>query len=343
MTALAITTDERGPARVVHHATALFVAATLAAFGLAVAAPLLVTVAGLAVFGVPHTALEARYVIGRFAPRFGPRALLWWLAPISLVVAARLVGSGPVKQIEITVAVSVAVAAWVWATRRSPWLMAAGLVVLATIGVASLRAIAWFVVLVAFLHNLTPVPFLWEWAGPRRLAFRAVHLLWSVVVPVLILAGTCDSLLAHATAWAIPGAGTTADVAALYTPPPLLDSTWPLRFLATFAFLQTMHYFVWCLFVPAATGREAAAAAEVGPLMLLWRRPQFRVAVALAAVAATTLFVLDYATGRWIYGALASYHAYVEFPVLIVLGATALGAGPRIGERRDNQPGEQLR
>lgn len=343
MTALAITAGKRGAARVVHHATALFVAATLVAFGLAVAAPLLVTVAGLAVFGVPHTALETRYVIGRFAPRFGPRALLWWLAPISLVVAARLIGSGPAKQVEITVAVSVAAAAWVWATRNSPWLMASGLVILAAVGFASLSAIAWFVVLVAFLHNLTPVPFLWEWAGPRPRAFRAVHLLWSVVVPVLILSGACDSLLAHAAAWAVPAAGTTADVAALYTPPPLLDSTWPLRFLATFAFLQTMHYFVWCVFVPAATGREAAAAAEVGPLMRLWRRPQFLVIVALAAVAATALFVLDYATGRWIYGALASYHAYVEFPVLAVLAATALGAGPPIGRSQQNRPGEQLR
>lgn len=316
------------------HATTLFLAATAVAFGLAVAAPLLVTVVGLALFGLPHTALETRYVLGRFAPRFGPRALMWWLAPITLVVLARLVQVGPAKQIEITVAVTVAAAAWVWSTRGSPWLMAAGVVVLAACGFASLRAIAWFVVLVAFLHNLTPVPFLWEWAGPQRRGFRAVHLLWAVAIPALILSGACDALLAHAAGWALGGAGTTTDVAALYTPPPLLAGVWPLRFLATFAFLQTMHYVVWCGFVPTATGREAAAAARVGPLAQLWRRPRFLVVVAVAAIAATTLFTLDYATGRWIYGALASYHAYVEFPVLAVLAATALGAGPRLGRRQ---------
>lgn len=332
MTAIAIGAPQAEPA-VVRHGTAIFAAAAAVAFALAMAAPLLVTVVGLALFGLPHTALETRYVVGRFAPRMGPRALAWWLAPITLVVLARLVSAGPAKQIEIAVAVAVAAAAWVWATRGSPWLMVAGIVILAALGFASLWAIAWFVVLVAFLHNLTPVPFLWEWSGPRHLAFRVIHLVWAVGIPVLILSGACDALLTHAATWAVPGAGTTADVAALYTPPPLLTGMWPLRFLAAFAFLQTMHYVVWCGFVPAATAPEARKAAEVGPLAPLWRRRRFAVIVGAAAVAATVLFVIDYATGRWLYGALASYHAYVEFPVLAVLAATALGAGPLTGKR----------
>ncbi|MBX7160023.1 MAG: hypothetical protein K1X95_07000 [Acidimicrobiia bacterium] len=334
MTAFAIDTPRAEPP-VRRYGTALFAAAAAVAFALAMIAPLLVTVVGLALFGLPHTALETRYVVGRFAPRFGPRALAWWLAPITIVVIARLVRFGPAKQVEIGVAVAVAIAAWIWATRGSPWLMVSGAVVLAVLGFASLAAIAWFVVLVAFLHNLTPVPFLWEWSPPRRVGFRLVHLIWAVAVPALILSGACDGLLSHAAGWAVSGAGTTTDVAALYTPPPLLSGPWPLRFLATFAFLQTMHYVVWCAFVPAATAEESQAAARVGPLAPLWRRPPFLVVVAVAAAVATTLFVLDYTTARWMYGAIASYHAYVEFPVLAVLAATALGAGPAIRRRQE--------
>lgn len=317
-----------GEAPVVRHAAAAFAVAMSAALALAIVAPLPVAVIGLAVFGLPHTALETRYVVGRFSPRYGPRSLLLWLAPITVVVGARLLQTGPAKQVEVVVAAGLAAAAWVWATRRQALLMVVGVAVLAVAAFASLAALAWFVVVVAFLHNLTPVPFLWEWAGPRRWGFKTIHLVWAVGIPLLLLAGVFDPLLRHAAGWALPGAGTTADVAALYTPPPLLSGVWPLRFLAAFAYLQTMHYFVWCGFVPAASGTEAAAARELGPLRPLWRRRWFAALVTAAAVATTLLFALDYATGRWLYGAVASYHAYVEFPVLAVLAATALGAGP---------------
>lgn len=330
----------RGETLVVRHGTTVFVVAMSGALALAVVAPLPATVIGLAVFGLPHTALETRYVVGRFSPRYGPRSLLLWLAPITIIVAARLFQSGPAKQVEIVVATGLAAAAWVWATRRQPWLMFAGVAVLAIAAFASLGALAWFVVVVAFFHNLTPVPFLWEWAGPRRLPFKAVHLVWAVGIPLLLLSGLFDPLLRDAAGWTIPGAGSTADVAALYTPPPLLTGTWPLRFLAAFAFLQTMHYVVWCGFVPAATGTEARAAENLGPLRGLWRRRRFAVLVGAAAVATTVLFAIDYASGRWLYGALASYHAYVEFPVLAVLAATALGAG-RFRDRSDLTQQEQ--
>lgn len=318
---------DSGDPLVVRHGTALFVAAAVVAAALAMAAPLPVAVIGLAVFGLPHTALETRYVVGRFAPRYGPRSLLLWLAPITIVVVARLVQVGSAKQVEVIVAAGLAAGAWVWASRGQPWVAVAGVAVLAVAAFASLSALAWFVVAVAFLHNLTPVPFLWEWAGPRRHAFKAVHLLWALGIPLLVLSGLCDPLISHSAGWMLPGAGATADVAALYTPPPLLSGMWPLRFLVAFAFLQTMHYVVWCAFVPRAAVVEARAAAEVGPLRPLWRRRRFAVVVGTAAAATTTLFVIDYARGRWLYGALASYHAYVEFPVLAVLAATALGAG----------------
>ena len=51
----------------------------------------------------------------------------------------------------------------------------------------------------------------------------------------------------------------------------------------------------------------------------LLRGPRFLVAAAAGAVFFAILFVSDYATGRSLYGAVASYHAYLEFPVLLAL------------------------
>ena len=40
------------------------------------------------------------------------------------------------------------------------------------------------------------------------------------------------------------------------------------------------------------------------------------------------LFVSDYFAGRALYGALATYHAYLEFPVLLALLIGARGTTP---------------
>jgi hypothetical protein len=53
--------------------------------------------------------------------------------------------------------------------------------------------------------------------------------------------------------------------------------------------------------VPALTGRRVWALGIAGGAVL------------------AALFVLDYAGGRSVYAALATYHAYLEFPVLLAL------------------------
>src|SRR6266511_3309373 len=45
-------------------------------------------------------------------------------------------------------------------------------------------------------------------------------------------------------------------------PQPGVRATLPMRFLTVFTFLQTMHYVVWCYFIPRAGRREAARLEE---------------------------------------------------------------------------------
>jgi hypothetical protein len=155
-------------------------------------------------------------------------------------------------------------------------------------------------------------------AGARR-AFRAVNLAWVIGVPALILAGAFDWLLRAAPA-AFGGLGGVAAfepgrLAASYAPP-ALAADMGVRFLAVFAFMQTMHYVVWVGVLPRYAP-EAAARFDARVPMLRGRRT-WLLGGALALFLGV-VFVLDYAQGKTLYAAGAAYHAYLEFPVLLAL------------------------
>jgi hypothetical protein len=87
-----------------------------------------------------------------------------------------------------------------------------------------------------------------------------------------------------------------------------------------------MHYVVWVGFLP----RFAPDAARAFDLRVPWLRGWRPWALGLGCAAALGLiFVADYAQGRLLYSSFASYHAYLEFPVLlaVVLGVRASRSG----------------
>jgi hypothetical protein len=204
----------------------LFALAAGGALLVAVRAPLATVVLGLIGFGVLHNVLELRYVAGRFADVLRGRFLLLLVGLVSGIVVCRLAGA---RTPEILLAYAMLAAGVVHAVRATGARVAA----LAGLAVAMATSLTWpayhFVVL-AHLHNVVPLVFLWEWARALpagRAAFRVAQLVW------------------------VLGTGVAA----------------------------------------------------------------------LLAV----LFVADYRQGRLLYASFASYHAYLEFPVLLALlfgGAT---------------------
>ncbi|WP_432982039.1 hypothetical protein [Dactylosporangium sp. CA-233914] len=296
----------------------LFVLAAVAALGIALRAPLAVTVLGLVAFGVLHNVLELRYVAGRFVLR--RRLLFVLLGLITAIVLCRLaylyVGE-PARYAEILVGYGVLAAACVQALRG--WRLAAAVLVLVVAAVASLGFPGYHFVILAHLHNVVPLFFLWEWAGrlARPGVFRWTQVAWVLGVPALVLAGAFDRVLGGVSGSTVAAfAGNPAPIIAASAPP---DSSTLVgaRFLVVFAFLQTMHYFVWVYFMP----RHAP---EAPRFLLGWRA--WALGGGLGAALAV-LFVIDYASGRALYGAFASYHAYLEFPVLLALLLGPAGAG----------------
>ncbi|MER7757279.1 hypothetical protein [Kitasatospora sp. NPDC097643] len=301
-----------------------FALASVLALAVALRAPTGLAVLGLAAFGVLHNVLELRYVAGRFAVVLAGPLLRLLLVLVSGIVVCRLLPPSPgARAAEILLAYGLLAAACRYGLRGRPVLLAGGAVLLTAAGAASLAFPAYHFVVLAHLHNVVPLLFLWEWS--RRLVrgravFLALQCVWVLAVPALLLAGALDGWLR-----AGPGGsgGWTDRLAVAYTPPAWLTPGVGLRFLAVFAFLQTMHYVVWVWFLPryapeAAEGFEARVPALRGGRA--WALG------ALVGGLLAVLFAVDYAQGRTLYAAVASYHAYLEFPVLLML-VLGLGAG----------------
>jgi hypothetical protein len=217
---------------------------------------------------------------------------------------------------------------------RRWWLRATGLAVLAGGLAASLAFPAYHFVLLAHLHNVVPLVFLWEWSrglAPGRGAFLAVQLLWVLAIPALILAGVFDPWIAGGTSDVAGFAGSPAAIAAPVTPPAVVVG---LRFLVVFAYLQTMHYVVWVGFLPRFAPDAACGFELRVPWLRGWRPWALGIGVAMALA---VLFVVDYAQGRLLYSSFASYHAYLEFPVLLAVLFGRRAAGRHRARRSQNR------
>ncbi|MCU7824774.1 hypothetical protein [Kitasatospora sp. DSM 101779] len=302
--------------------TAGFVLAAAVALTFALRAPAGLAVLGLATFGILHNVLELRYVSGRFEQVLAGRFLRLLLVLITGIVVCRLLPPGPLPHAaEILLAYGLLAAAGLQVLRGRPAALAAAVLVLGAAAALSLAFPAYHFVVLAHLHNLVPLVFLWEWSRrlPRgRAVFLAVQCGWVLLVPALLLLGALDGVLA-------PADGGVARLAAAYTPPAWLHTSAGLRFVAVFAFLQTMHYVVWVWFLPRHAP-DASAAFERRVPLLRGRRAWLLGAGAGAALA--VLFATDWAQGKTLYAAVASYHAYLEFPVLLLLVAGLAPAAP---------------
>ncbi|WP_333771487.1 hypothetical protein [Streptomyces sp. IBSBF 2435] len=297
-----------------------FVLATAIVLALSLRMPAGTAVVGLASLGILHNVLELRYMAGRFERVLhGPFLRLLAALITGIVLCRVLPASAGTRDGEILLAYGLLAAACVHALRHRPAVTAAAGAVIATAATASLSFPDYHFVVLTHLHNVVPLLFLWEWSrGMRRgrRAFRAVQVGWVLVIPVLILSGAFDGLTGSGSGW-------TDRLSVSYTPPAWQHTDAGLRFVTVFAFMALMHYLVWVWFMPRYAP-DAAAAFERRVPVLSGRRAWALGLGAGAALAA--LFVSDYDQGTSLYAALATYHAYLEFPVLLML---VLGMGPR--------------
>jgi hypothetical protein len=297
----------------------------------ALGAPMATAVIGLILFGVLHNLLEIRYVVGRFGAVLGRPFLDLLVALATGIVICRLlvglVGRPAVlAEIVLGYAVLLAAARHVLVGGR----LVAAWAVIGVAAAASLTFPAYHVVVLAHLHHVVPLFFLWEWSRRitsrrGRRAFRAVQLLWVVAIPALILTGLLDGLLTADPGMVRSVVGDGHSVLTSSALPGTAATVVGLRLLTVFAFLQTMTYVVWVALLPRVAP-DASAAIEA---RLPWATgPRLWAAGFVAAALFAVLFGLDFAQGRTVYAALSSYTAYLELPVLLAMlvGGASLSA-----------------
>jgi hypothetical protein len=278
----------------------------------AVRYPIAASIVALAVFGVAHTVLELRWVLNRFRPMLPARLLAGVVALATVIALARLAGwPRPVEILAGFGLVALALVHGATTGRLPKTATAIGAAALAIGLAASLRTPGMYGIVLAHLHNLVTAVLLWEWRPDRR--FRAGLVAVFAVIPALVLAGALDPALPTAIARTGPAHLLSAGI----TPPAWAATALGVRIVAVFAFLQAVHYGVWCWLLPRH--------APVRPTAATGARVPAVVVIAFATALLAFVFRTDYATGRSVYASLATYHAYLEFPVVLVL----LG-GPRV-------------
>ena len=293
------------------------------ALALALTLPLATAVFALLLFGVLHNYFELRYVVGRFGGLFAGRlgeAVLLGLTAIVLLRLAPLGPLGRTAEIAATYGLLAAVLALRLADR--PRLLAASLAVLLAASAASLAYAEYHFVVIAHLHNVLPLVFLWEWtAGAARDAagrtFRLLNLTWAVLLPALIVSGALGQ---PASSDPTPAASIVGDVEGFVRTllPPGADADLGGRLLAAFALLQLMHYYVWCRFFPSVGVVEAARFDDTMRGLGLPSGRRLTGLVLLLAAVTLLLLWADFWRGRSLYGALAGYHAYLEYALLLL-------------------------
>ena len=327
-------TSRDEPAPLPLPSTPVVAAYALAAALLASAAPLLAYAGSLALFGAPHVLAELRYVDGRFGRRMraGSGALI--LAILGGVVVLRALSilhridpaDGYVAELGLVATLAFVVVPDLWA---SPARAALAIGLGGAIAVGSAVAPWTTVVTLAILHNATPVGFLAERLDgrPERRRALATCAALFLVVPALVASGLPSRALESLGAWR-PDAtfGTVGALDAhlrVFVPSSLTSASFAPHLFAASAYLQLLHYGIVIGVLPRLLGPRGAAGDEpVAP----WPRAR-ALAAGIAAVGLVTTvgFVRDFAGTRASYGLLASVHAWIELPVLLL----ALAGRPR--------------
>jgi len=278
---------------------------------LAVWLPLPLYLLSLAVFGLPHVIWEMGFLRSRYAARWPKR---WWYALGAVLLAqagvrgAVWLGSYPagLSQIIDLFALMLLALMVVLAPMRCGWrvrslgLMLAGVIV----WLLEQGDILTPLLLLALVHNMTPLAMAWDLA---RDDVSARPLAWLVsglfVLPAAIIVWG-EGMQAWATAAFVDYA-------------PLLDSQLPTQWggmrrqaiLSAIVLSQCLHYYCVIRLLPNAESQR------IGRKVL---SPTVKIGTLLASMLLIGYYVIDYSAARKLYAVAAGAHAWLEWPVLLM-------------------------
>jgi hypothetical protein len=301
----------------------LFVAATGV---VSVAFPLATYTLSLAMFGLAHVLSELRYVDVRYGHRIGVH-LRWTLGILLTGVVGLRLGllmghiPGPVaRTAEVALVLLLSVSVLPHLARKSMLAATVGLTISAALLFGLLTSPIHTLLILAILHNLTPLGFLAD-AVPQehRRGVMVAALTVFVFIPLFIATGMPFGWL-HGVGLATPEAsilpaGPLASHFGAYLHPVFHERPWALHAFSAVVFAQCMHYAVVIHVLP----RLLPGAGEPQRGLVPW--PKTRMFTALVVTASAVLFVFfvwSFRDARAVYGIAAAVHAWVEIPILML-------------------------
>ncbi len=300
---------------------AAFVAA---AFVVTVALPLATYTTSLALLGLAHVLSELNYIDRRFRARLAGAAL-WIGAPIAVAVGARALALRGVLPPTVDAAIELGAATVlaggaVWRMRRH---RAVGAAIGLILGAGAIAVPFQMLLVLALLHNLSPLGFFADaLRGRRRRDALLLLTVPLIALPLLIATGLPYAMLAGmGLEWPearFLASGPLTLNLGVYVPASLASSEWALHAFSAAVFAQIMHYAAVILLLPRLAAETPARR------RLAWPPYALAAGIAVAAAALALVFLADYGVARQLYGLAALVHSWLEIPVLLVaLGGIA--------------------
>ncbi len=303
--------------------------------GVVVSAPLFVYGVTLAILGLPHVLSEFRYLDQRFGQRIGAPLGLVMAVLLGGIVANRVLAWLPSYRVppystEIVLVLGLIVLTLPTLIRSSLFAALIGVLVVGPLAYGLIHAPATTLVILALLHNLTPVGFLAECLrGQQRLSALTLCAFAFVLVPLLIMSGRVEGAISWCFAtWLPVPPGIPGDPSshfAVYVPTELWDPTMRKRLFSAAVYLQCLHYAIVIQLLPRLGVKNHKT-------VFPWPR-NFRPLIILAGIISGIGFYWAFADSRALYGVIAAVHAWIEIPILLFcLGHFSQAQTPMIGE-----------
>lgn len=255
--------------------------------------PLTCYVLSLSLFGLPHIYCELSYIYDRLYPRV-PRQFMGSVLLILVVLCAcNLMAIFIPVNHYLEIALSLAFLLFVVAYIFAPSLLALACLLLFGIAIILNPVMVFF--LMAFLHNLTP----WGFLKERGASQNAILVFIVLPIAVFFLAMVCAQdhfYYAQATA---------SVYLTHYIPRQYQALPWTQSLFAAAVYLQLIHYDSTIRLLPGFMTQR---------IKLPW--------VLMAVFAFTACaFMYDFQMSRSLYSVFATFHAWLEVPVLLAMFA----------------------
>lgn len=298
----------------------LLVPAALGVTLLTAAAPLAVYTVLLAGFGLAHVLSEFAYVDRRFGRRLGPGQIAACVLLLLIAAGCRAAGVFhlmPAGQALVAELATVVVLILAVAAPGGP--RAAGLALVAALPLGLATALAPFETAVALSigHNFTPLGLLYD-ALPRGRRARGMALALGgfIALPLLVASGLPRALLGLGLEELDPMAtGGIARHIHVYVPRGWQGGPLAIDLFAASVVAQAAHYVAVIGILP-----RLLPGASRG--LLPWPHPAlFATAIVAGSAIGMIGFLDDFAGARGLYGILASVHAWIELPLLVLIAS----------------------